>query len=93
MHSNMNMSICNRTPKIISLIFVIKFALHLYHTEVRVFFESGSVSVAEDDGSVTLCIRTVGVAAQSFSVQVATRNLNPVDATGRFKTNTVISTI
>jgi hypothetical protein len=50
--------------------------------EVSVFFESGSVSVAEDDGSVTVCVRTDGEAAQAFSIQVATRNLNPVDATG-----------
>ena len=58
-------------------------AAFAYYTEVRVFFESGSVSVAEDDGSVTVCVRTVGEAAEAFSVEVATRNLNPVDATGQ----------
>ena len=56
----------------------------LYRTEVRVFFESDSVSVAEDSRLATVCVRTAGEAAQAFSIQVATRNLNPVDATGRF---------
>ena len=48
------------------------------------FFASSSVTVAEDAGSVTVCIRTVGEAAEAFSIQVATRNLNPVDATSQF---------
>ena len=56
----------------------------LYHTEVRVFFESSSVSVAEDDRLATVCVRTTGNNAEAFSIEVATRNLNPVDATGRF---------
>ena len=62
-------------------------------SEVSVFFESGSVSVAEDDGLVTVCVRTDGEAAEAFSIQVATSNLNPVDATGRFLANIHMCTV
>ena len=60
------------------------FVYHSYHTEVRLFFENGSASVEEDDGSVTVCVRTDGEVANPFSIEVATRSLDPVDATGRF---------
>ena len=47
------------------------------------FFESDSYSVAEDSGSVTACIRREGGSSDSLPVQVATGNLNPVDAGGK----------
>ena len=53
-------------------------------TEVRVFFESSSATVAEEDGSANVCVRTDGEVAEAFTIQVATRNLDPVDATGQF---------
>lgn len=47
------------------------------------FFESDSYSVAEDSGSVMACIVREGGSSDTLPVQVATGNLNPVDATGR----------
>ena len=55
----------------------------LYTIEVRVFFESDSYSVAEDSGSVMACIVREGGNSDTLPVQVATGNLNPVDATGK----------
>ena len=52
------------------------------HTEIRVFFESDSYTVAEDSGSVTACIIREGGGSDTLSVQVGTGNLNPVDASG-----------
>ena len=46
------------------------------------FFESDSYTVAEDSGSVTACIIREGGGSDTLSVQVGTRNLNPVDASG-----------
>lgn len=48
------------------------------------FFESSSATVAEEDGSANVCVRTDGEVAEAFTIQVATRNLDPVDATGQF---------
>ena len=50
----------------------------------RVFFESDSYSVTEDDGTVTVCVRRVGETAEALSIQVSTNNLIPVDARGKF---------
>lgn len=47
------------------------------------FFESESYSVPEDGGSVNVCVRRSGIITETFSVRVATINL---DATGRFST-------
>ena len=46
------------------------------------FFESDSYPVAEDSGSVTVCLRREGESSGNLSVQVATGNLNPLDARG-----------
>lgn len=48
------------------------------------FFASSSYSVSEADGRVTVCVRRDGAVTQPFSIQVATSNLSPVDADGRF---------
>lgn len=45
------------------------------------FFESESYSVLEDDGSVNVCVRRSGMITETFSIRVATIN---VDASGRF---------
>lgn len=51
--------------------------------EIRVFFESESYSVLEDGGSVNVCVRRSGMITETFSVRVATIN---VEASGRFST-------
>ena len=61
-------------------------SIHIYLlplvAETRVFFERESYSVAEDAGSVSLCVRREGENSESLSIQVATSNLSPVDARG-----------
>lgn len=45
------------------------------------FFESESYSVLEDGGSVNVCVRRSGMITETFSIRVATIN---VDASGMF---------
>ena len=48
------------------------------------FFESESYHVPEDGGSVTVCVLKDERVADSFTVQVATTNLTPVQAEGGY---------
>ena len=56
---------------------------NIHTTEIRVFFESDSYSVAEDSGLVTVCLMREGGSSDTLQVQVSTANLNPVDASGK----------
>ena len=46
------------------------------------FFADGSYQVSENDGSVSVCVEREGDAAETFSVDVATSERDPVQAEG-----------
>ena len=53
-----------------------------FDTEVRVFFADENYQMSENNGSVSVCVEREGDAAESFSVEVATAESNPVQAEG-----------
>jgi len=53
---------------------------------VNVFIESDSYQVPEDGGPVNVCVLKDQNVADSFTVQVATTNLTPVQAEGGHST-------
>ena len=46
------------------------------------FFEDDSYQVPENNGSVSVCVRREGDAAERFSIEVATAEQTPVQAQG-----------
>ena len=51
-------------------------------TVVRVLFDEETYGVTEGSGSVSVCVRREGEAAESFSIDVATSDDDPVQAQG-----------
>ena len=56
---------------------------HDHFPEVNVFFERDSYPAPESGGPVTVCVKKEGEIAESFTVQVATSNLSPIEAEGK----------
>ena len=52
------------------------------NTVVRVFFDEDSYQVTENSGPVEICVRREGDATESFTINVATTDSNPVQAQG-----------
>lgn len=51
---------------------------------VRVFFDEEAYVVVENDGPAEVCVRREGDAVESFTINVATANSNPVQAQGMY---------
>ena len=66
---------------------------HDHFPEVNVFFERDSYPAPESGGPVTVCVKKEGEIAESFTVQVATSNLSPIEAEGKVSHNYYITLV
>ena len=64
------------------LLVVVSLNLLFAFPVVSVFFDRDRYQVTENDGPVEVCVRREGDATESFTINVATTESNPVQAQG-----------